>query len=269
MNEHRPIGIFDSGVGGLSVAREIHKQLPNEDLLYIADSQYAPYGEKSSSVIEQRAATISEYLIKNNIKALVVACNTATAFAIQNLRTIYSLPIVGMEPALKPAVEKTKSGVVGIIATTRTLQSEKFNSLNTKFKSNVHIIAQACPGLVEQVELGDFSSRKTKDLVNCYVKRLLDKGVDTIVLGCSHYPFLSPLIQQCAGSNILVIDTGVAVTNELARQLKKSELLMTQQRRGILKFVSSKVNFDASSVISKLWGKPLEITILPEKYIDL
>src|SRR5450759_1198564 len=164
--QKNPIGVFDSGVGGLSVLREIRRELPHENLLYVADSGHAPYGDKSTQLIEARSIAIVEFLVSQHAKAIVVACNTATGAAIETLRARFSVPIVAMEPAVKPAATHTKSGVIGVLATSGTLVSNYFAKLHAHFGADVNILVQACPGLVEQVEAGDLSSDKTLSLIH-------------------------------------------------------------------------------------------------------
>ena len=191
-----PIGVFDSGVGGLSLLQCIREELPCEDIIYIADSGYAPYGDKSSEYIEKRSLAIVEFLVEQKAKAIVVACNTATAAAINKMRSIYSLPIIGMEPGVKPAISVTKSGTIGILATTETINSEKFRVLTERFCNNCEIITQACPGLVEKVEQISITDNETHKMVEKYVDALISKGADTIVLGCTHYLFLTNIIRK-------------------------------------------------------------------------
>ena len=211
MKSSKPIGIFDSGVGGISVLKRIRDELPNEDLLYLADSAYAPYGNKSESFIEDRSIFLTRFLVNLDVKAVVVACNTATASAISKIRSMFGLPIIGMEPAVKPAVAATRSGVVGILATEGTLNSTKFSILKQRFGKGTRLITQPCPGLVEQVEQGEFSESLTRDLVESYVSPLVKQNVDIIVLGCTHYPFLSEIIEEVAGPGIKIIDTGAEI----------------------------------------------------------
>lgn len=258
-----PIGVFDSGVGGLSVLREIRRELPNEDLLYVADSGYAPYGDKSTEVIETRAVSIVEFLISQHAKTIVVACNTATGVAIQTLRSRFSLPIVAMEPAVKPATAITRSGVVGVLATSRTIASDNFAKLHERFGAGVKILMQACPGLVEQVEAGDLSGEKTRALVERYVMPLLGQGTDTLVLGCTHYPFLTPLIQEIAGPSITIIDPSAAIARELRRRLDNTDLLFAGSRTGTEQFWSSAAPGTTQPVISQLWQVKVDVRSMP------
>lgn len=223
-----PVGVFDSGVGGLSVLREIRQTLPNESLLYVADSGHVPYGEKSAEYIRERCVLITEHLLAQGAKALVLACNTATAAAAAELRERYpQLPIVGMEPAVKPAAAATRSGVVGVLATTGTLKSAKFAALLDRFANDVRVITQPCPGLVELIEAGELATPVTRQLLQGYVEPLLAEGCDTLILGCTHYPFLKPLLSELAPSSVTLIDTGAAVARQLQRLLAQRDLLAT------------------------------------------
>jgi glutamate racemase len=221
-----PVGVFDSGVGGLSVLGEIHKLLPDESLLYLADCGHIPYGEKSPEFIRERCMIIARFFREQGAKALVLACNTATAAAGAQLREQYpDWPIVGMEPAVKPAAAATRSGVVGVLATTGTLQSAKFAALLDRFAGNVRVVTQPCPGLVELIETGDLFSPTIRALLQSYVEPLLAEGCDTIILGCTHYPFLKPLLREMIPESISLIDTGHAVACQLQRLLAPQDLL--------------------------------------------
>jgi glutamate racemase len=231
MSNTAPIGIFDSGIGGLSVLRHVRTLLPNEELLYFADSGFAPYGEKPESVIVERALGIAAFLLRFNIKAMVVACNTATAAAIAALRERYpDLQVVGVEPGLKPAAALTRSGVVGVLATAGTLASDKFQKLQQQISATtgVTFITQACNGLSDQIEKGELRSRDTAALVQRYVAPLLAQKADTLVLGCTHYPFVEPLITKVAASvdgSVQLVDTGEPVARQLERLLNQHSLL--------------------------------------------
>lgn len=221
-----PIGVLDSGVGGLSVLEEIRQLLPNESLLYVADCGHIPYGEKTPEYIRQRSAIIADFLMGQGAKALVVACNTATVAAVADLRRDFPhWPIVGMEPAVKPAAAATRSGIVGVLATTGTLQSAKFAALLDRFATDVRVITQPCPGLVELIEAGDLHSPALHQLLQHYVDPLLAAGCDTLILGCTHYPFLKPLLKQMIPAHISLIDTGAAVARQLQRLLAERALL--------------------------------------------
>ena len=258
-----PIGVFDSGVGGLSVLRDIRRELPGEDLLYVADSGHAPYGNKPRRLIEARAIAIAEFLLSRHAKAIVVACNTATGAAVESLRARFSVPIIAMEPAVKPAAAHTRTGVIGVLATSGTLSSSNFAKLHERFGAKVEILVQACPGLVEQVEAGDLSGGKTRALIEQYLVPLLAQQADTIVLGCTHYPFLAPLIQEIAGPTVAIIDPAAAVARELRRRLSMSNLLSAENHNGTEQFWSSAAPDFAQPVIAQLWGMDIELLSLP------
>jgi glutamate racemase len=264
MHSEHPIGVFDSGVGGLSVLHEIHKLLPHENLIYVADSAHAPYGDKPKEFILERSISIFEFFLSQQVKAIVVACNTATAAAVKELRGMYDLPLVALEPAVKPASEQTKTGVIGVLATSRTINSNNFRILFSRFAEQVKIIPQACPGLVDQVELGDLNSAKTRALVTEYVEPLLAQKADILVLGCTHYPFLAPLIQEVAGSGIKVIDSGSAIARRLKSLLEHHGLLAEKQQHGITHFYSSAGNGEADAIISELWGSVIKTDKMTE-----
>ncbi|NEX60328.1 glutamate racemase [Noviherbaspirillum galbum] len=219
-----PIGVFDSGIGGLSVLRHIRALLPQADLIYFSDAAYAPYGGRSEEDIRARSVAITDFLAGQGIGALVVACNTATAAAIAALRARHpALPIVGVEPGLKPAAAATRSGIVGVLATERTLASARFQALHDQVQAatQVRFLTQACHGLADQVEKGELRSADTARLLGRYLPPLLDAGADTLVLGCTHYPFVRPLIEEIAfarrKSPVTIIDTGEPVARQLVR----------------------------------------------------
>ena len=259
MTAENPVGIFDSGVGGLSVLREIRRELPVEDLLYVADSAYAPYGDQSDEVIENRAIAIAQFLVSQSAKAIVVACNTATGIAVETLRSRFSVPVIAIEPAVKPAALNTRSAVVGVLATRQTLSGSKFSRLLVAYGADVQILLQPCPGLVEQVEKGDLSSQATRSLVEQYVVPLLTKGADTLVLGCTHYPFLIPVIRDIAGPSVTIIDPSAAVARELRRRLQKSELLSRGVQPGTERFWTSGSLETVQSVVARLWTNDVDV----------
>lgn len=249
-----PIGIFDSGVGGLSVLREIREQLPWENLLYVADSHHVPYGNKSPEFIVERSRVLAKFLLQQGCKAVVIACNTATVGASRCLRQDYpTVPIIGMEPAVKPAVAATKCGIVGVLATVGTLQSAQFAGLLDKFASGVRVVTQPAPGLVECVEAGDLDSPETRKLVAHFVHPLLEAGADTIVLGCTHYPFLKPLIQEIAGPGVTLVDTGAAVARQVASRLHSAGLLQTTEVPGREIFYTSAPEAATTKAWDVLW----------------
>ncbi|WP_050463004.1 glutamate racemase [Herbaspirillum autotrophicum] len=234
-----PIGIFDSGLGGLSVLRHIHAGMPQEHLLYFADSGYAPYGDKSDAAIVQRSLAVAGFLVEHGIKALVVACNTATAAAIQAIRSAWpTLVVVGIEPGLKPAAQLSNSKIIGVLATRSTIASPRFQALRQQIEADgdIRFLTQACVGLADQVEKAELSSVATAQLVDRYVRPLLAQGADTLVLGCTHYPFVRALIESAAtdGPAPIIIDTGEAVTRQLARRLASTGLQRPAQLTGSL-----------------------------------
>lgn len=222
-----PVGIFDSGIGGWSVLREIRRELPGESLIYLADSAHAPYGDRPDEYVAARAHAVASWLFERGAKALVVACNTATSAAVAGLRARFAAPIVAMEPAVKPAAAQTRSGVVGVLATRRTVEGERLAHLRDRYGRDVRIIARACPDLVECVEAGDFDGPVARRLVASHVEPLLAEGADVLVLGCTHFPLLRPVIEALA-PGATVIDPAPAVARELRRRLETQGLLGPQ-----------------------------------------
>lgn len=225
------VGIFDSGIGGLSVLRHVRARLPHEDLLYFADSGYAPYGERSEDWIVARSLTIADFLLAQGAKALVVACNTATVAAVASLRARYpSLPLVGVEPGLKPAAALSRSKVVGVLATDRTLSGQKFLALRDTIAATTgaRFLLQPCTGLAQAIESGDVDGAEACELVQRYVAPLIEQGADTLVLGCTHYPFVQHQIAACAARlapDVALVDTGDAIARQLERLLAEADLL--------------------------------------------
>ena len=258
-----PVGVMDSGVGGLSVLAEIQRLLPNESLLYVADSGHVPYGEKSPDYIRQRLRHIAGFFQAQGAKAMVLACNTATVAAVADLRELYAdWPLVGMEPAVKPAAAATRSGVVGVLATTGTLQSAKFAALLDRFASDVRVVTQPCPGLVERIEAGDLSSAQLRQLLLGYVRPLLAAGCDTLILGCTHYPFLRPLLAEMVPAELAIIDTGAAVARQLQRLLVARELLAEGPARAT-EFWSSADPDGLQRVLPLLWTSTASVQRFP------
>ena len=250
----KPIGVFDSGVGGLSVLREIRRELPHESLHYVADSGHAPYGDRPPEYIQARATAVTRALIGLGAKAVVVACNTATGAAVGTLREGFSLPIVAIEPAVKPAAAATRSGVVGVMATSVTLASTNLLRLVGQYPAPGGTRMQACPGLVEQVERGDLDSPATRALVERYVRPLVSAGADTIVLGCTHYAFLEPVIRDVAGAGVAVIDPAPAVARELRRRLSLAALLAPESAVSVERYWTTGDIEQATRVVSQLLG---------------
>ena len=218
MHNDHPIGIFDSGIGGTSIWKEIHYLLPNEKTIYLADSKNAPYGQKSKEKIIELSQKNTEFLLKMNCKLIVVACNTATTNAIRELREKYDIPFIGIEPAIKPAVTHSKKQIIGILATLGTLNSELFNKNTAKYQ-NTRIIEQVGHGLVQLIENGEINSPEMTQLLNSYLKPMIEADIDYLVLGCSHYPYLIPQIKKILPDHIQIIDSGEAVAKQTQKIL--------------------------------------------------
>jgi glutamate racemase len=219
--DNRPIGIFDSGIGGLTVAHAIRQALPGERLLYFGDGAHVPYGERSNAQILTFSTAITEFLLASGAKLVVVACNTASAAALKPLRErLPHIVFVGMEPAVKPAVEHTRTGVVGVIATVSTMQSAVFASVVERFGQGVEVIQQACPGLVHRIEAGEFDTPGTEALLRGWLEPMCSRGIDALVLGCTHYPIVRPLIEHIVGPGVRVIDPAPAIARRVEQLLR-------------------------------------------------
>jgi len=254
------IGVFDSGVGGLSVLRAIRHELPSEDVIYVGDSGFAPYGNRPHDFVQSRAATITEFLIRQGAKAIVVACNTATGIAVDVLRARFpQVPIVAIEPAVKPAASRTRSGVVGVLATAGTLSSRNVTKLLNTYGVDVEILTEVGTGLVEQVEKGAVSDETTRVLIERHVRPMVERGADALVLGCTHYPFLRPLIAEVAGPGVEIIDPAEAVARELRRRLESAGLLAAGDRRGSERFLTTGDPDIVEPIMSQLWGQPVRV----------
>jgi glutamate racemase len=224
-NQNQFVGIFDSGVGGLSVSREIHKLLPKAPIYYIADQAHVPYGKRQMDEIFTFSLAISRFLISKGAAVIVVACNTASAAALSALReTLPGTPFVGMEPAVKPATLQTESGIVGVLATPATFQGRMYSTLVERFAQNVRLLTNTLPGLVEAVERGELDTPETRRILVTAIKPMLDEGADTLVLGCTHFPFVLPLIREIAGADVNVIDPAPAIARRTAYLLEQSAI---------------------------------------------
>jgi glutamate racemase len=264
----RGIGVFDSGVGGLSVLKAIRAALPDEDLIYIADSLFAPYGDKSTDYITSRTLELAQWLEGAGVRALTLACNTATAVSVKALRACTSLPVVAIEPAIKPAVGLTQSGVIGVMATQQTVQSENVIGLCSLHGQDKRIILQACPGWVELVEQGELDGVKTQKLLQLYIDPLIEQGADTLVLGCTHFPFLQPCIEKIYGQSLNLLDPAQAVAAELVRRLKLIESnsnssaehdSIERPKLGQVQLFTTGDETLASHVMSLLWGESVKV----------
>jgi glutamate racemase len=220
MDNKQPIGVFDSGIGGTSIWKEIHNLLPNEKTIYLADSKNAPYGEKSKEEIIHLSMKNTDFLLNMNCKLIVVACNTATTNAIRELRAHYSVPFIGIEPAIKPAAIHSRTQVIGILATKGTLNSELFNKTTEMFH-HTKIIEQIGYGLVELIENGQMESPEMTQLLHSYLNPMIEANIDFLVLGCSHYPYLIPQIRKIIPDHIHIIDSGLAVARQTQNLLKE------------------------------------------------
>ncbi|WP_298418921.1 glutamate racemase [uncultured Kordia sp.] len=234
-----PIGIFDSGVGGTSIWKEIHKLLPHENTIYLADSQNAPYGPKGKEKITELSIKNVEFLLSKNCKIIVVACNTATTNSIQQLRETYDIPFIGIEPAIKPAALQTKSNTIGILATKGTLSSELFHKTSDLYANGVKIIEQVGEGLVPLIENGRIESPEMDKLLQKYLKPMLDANIDYLVLGCSHYPYLIPKLKTLLPKHLKIIDSGIAVARQTKAILAQHSLLTTSQKESTCTFYSN------------------------------
>lgn len=235
-----PIGVFDSGVGGLSVLREIRVQMASESLLYFADQGHVPYGMRSLEEVRAFSEEITRFLLDLGAKLIVVACNAASAAALVHLRQIFpSISFIGMEPAIKPAAESTHTGVVGVLATPATFQGALYASVVERFANGVTILQNTCSGLVQRIEMGDLDSEKTREILENALRPMLESGIDTVVLGCTHYPFVIPLIKQIVGPDVRVIDPAPAVARQAARKLHEAGLLKSGSGAGTNRFYTS------------------------------
>lgn len=239
MKKNNPIGVFDSGVGGTSIWKEIHKLLPLENIIYLADSKNAPYGNKSSEEITALSIKNTKKLLDLNCKIIVVACNTATTNAIRTLRAQYESPIIGIEPAIKPAALKTKSKNIGILATKGTLSSALFSKTHKEFTKEIRVIEVIGEGLVPLIEAGALDSVEMLELLKKHTKPMIDANVDYIVLGCSHYPYIVPVLKKIIPNHIEIIDSGEAVAKQTKTVLQNLNLLRTENTEPQLQFFTN------------------------------
>lgn len=260
---NQPIGIFDSGVGGTSIWKEIHHLLPNENTIYLADSKHAPYGPKGKERIIELSIKNTELLLQKKCKLIVVACNTATTNAIDYLRKHYNIPFIGIEPAIKPAALQSKTKTIGILATKGTLSSDLFAKTSDLFARGIDVIEQNGEGIVELIESGQLDSEQMKDLLKQYLKPMLDANMDYLVLGCTHYPYLIPQLLHLIPSHVKIIDSGEAVARQTKNILEQNDLLSTQ--KAILKTNRTKSQFFTNGnpeVLKQLLGENYPIEFL-------
>ncbi|WP_055443736.1 glutamate racemase [Lacinutrix himadriensis] len=252
------IGIFDSGVGGTSIWRELNALLPHENTIYLADSKYAPYGNKSKEEIIALSKKNTELLLDKGCKLIVVACNTATTNAVQHLRENYNVPFIGIEPAIKPAALNTKTKNIGILATKGTLSSELFHKTTDLFTNDIQVIEQVGEGIVPLIENGNVDSKEMKALLQVYLKPMLDANIDYLVLGCTHYPYLIPQLLEILPSHVKIIDSGEAVAKQTKAVLRQHELLNNTTNKPKLQFYSN----GNPKVMSQLLGEGFEVDYL-------
>src|SRR5688572_14204349 len=260
LHKNLPIGVFDSGVGGISVLRAIREQMPEEPAIYFGDQGHVPYGSRSMEQIQHLSEAITRFLLAQGAKIIVVACNTASAAALKYLREKFpDIPFVGMEPAVKPAAEHTQTGKVGVLATPATFQGALYASVVERFANGVELLQNTCPGLVQEIERGNLSGEETRRILEDALLPMLEKNIDTVVLGCTHYPFVIPLIQQIVGANVRVIDPAPAIARQTERLLNAKGLQNNFQRKGELQVFTSGDLKTVQSVSLKLLNADLEV----------
>jgi len=248
------IGIFDSGVGGTSIWKEIHELLPEENTIYLADSKNAPYGEKSKKEILELSVKNTEFLLDRGCKLMVVACNTATTNAIDYLRENYDVPFIGIEPAIKPAALKSKSKTIGVLATKGTLSSSLFHSTSENHASGIRIIEREGTGLVRLIESGKAESETSKELLEIYLAPMLEAGMDHLVLGCTHYPYLIPVLKEMLPDGVNIIDSGEAVARQTKAVLTKNSLLNLSKETKKLRFYTNTKAAVLEEFLAKVGG---------------
>lgn len=260
VDTNSPIGIFDSGVGGLSVLRAIRAQMPEESIIYFGDQGHIPYGPRPMEQIRDFSEAITNFLLEYDAKIIVVACNTASAAALRYLREKFPrVQFVGMEPAVKPAAETTRTGRVGVLATPATFQGALYASVVERFANGVELLQDTCPGLVQQIEGGNLNGLETRKILEGALRPMLQKGIDTVVLGCTHYPFVIPLIQEIAGENVRVIDPAPSVARQVKRLLEAGGMRNDRSVRGDVRFYTSGDPNALKSLLPVLLGEDGEV----------
>jgi glutamate racemase len=251
-----PIGVFDSGVGGLSVLMAIRQTLPGEDLIFLADQAHVPYGSRSLEEVCAFSEGITRFLLNREAKLIVVACNTASAAALHHLRQVFpQTPFVGMEPAVKPAAEQTRSGVVGVLATPATFQGALYASVIERFANGVTVLQDTCPGLVMAIEAGQLDGPEVKAILEKALHPMLMRGIDTVVLGCTHFPFVIPQIEEIVGPQVRVIDPAPAVARQVGRLLELHDLHTTSNNPGQMRFLTTGDPMKMDRLLPKLIGQ--------------
>ena len=257
MNRIYPIAVFDSGLGGLTVLRALRARLPQEDFFYFADTRFLPYGDRPESFLKERGVAIADAIARRGAKALVIACNTATAAAAEAIRATTHLPVVALEPGVKPAAALTRSGTIGVLATTRTLASERFQRLVGNHANHVQVVAQPCPGLAEAIESEGPEGGRVAELLDTFVAPLAAADADVVVLGCTHYPWVAAAIAARMPAGTAFLDTGEAVARQLDRLLAAGGLL--GGGNGRLSMATSGAPQQVSATVDRLWGEHLPV----------
>ena len=250
-----PVGVFDSGVGGLSVAREIRRALPAEHLLYVADTAYVPYGDRGEDEVRARTLAIGEWMQAQGAKVMVVACNTASGAALEALRERLTIPVIGLEPALKPAVRETGNRRVGVMATSGTLRSARFQRLVDNYADGVQVVRDPCPGLADLVEDGMLAGPELAERMEAYVAPLREAGVDTVVLGCTHYVFVRDAIRDALGPDVRLLDSGEAIARR-TRQILDEAGALADGGPGSVRILTTGAPADVTPIVHRLWGEP-------------
>ena len=258
-----PVGIFDSGIGGLSVAREIRRALPHEELLYLADSAYVPYGDRGDDEVRARTLAAGRWLQERGAKVLVVACNTASGAALELLRERLAIPVIGLEPAVKPAVAQSKSGRVGVMATVGTLRSARYARLIDNYANGSQVVSQPCPGLADLIEDGHLDDDVVRARMAEYTAPLTEAGVDVVVLGCTHYPFVREQIAAALGPGVQILDSGPAIARRTASVLREAGALAAEGP-GSLRLLTTGDAGEVAAVAARIWGGPL-----PVEHVDI
>lgn len=259
-NVSGPIGIFDSGVGGLSVLRAVREILPSESLIYLADQSHVPYGPRSLEQVRAFSEGITRYLLAQDAKLIVVACNTASAAALHHLRQVFpQVPFVGMEPAVKPAAERTQSGVVGVLATPATFQGELFASVVERFANGVTVLQDTCPGLVMEIDAGHFDTPKVRAILERALKPMLAQGIDTVVLGCTHFPFVIPTIESIVGPGVRVIDPAPAIARQVERLLETNGLRSPDENSNMVHYLTTGDPEQMAGLLHRMIGDTAEV----------
>ena len=257
------MGIFDSGVGGLSVLRAVREQMPKESIIYFGDQGHVPYGSRSMEQIQNFSEGITKFLLEQNAKIIIVACNTAAAAALKYLREKFpDVQFVGMEPAVKPAAEHTQIGKVGVLATPATFQGALYASVVERFANGVELLQSTCPGLVQEIEMGNLDGLETRRILEDALLPMLEKNIDTVVLGCTHYPFVIPLIKQIVGENVRVIDPAPSVARQARRLLEAGRMMNQSRSKGAVRFYTSGDQESLKSMLPMLLGEPGEVEMV-------